>query len=151
MSTAASKTSKCPSILLVDDNKMGLSARKNVLEESGYSVSAFSTAGEALECFEGGEFDLVVTDFRMPKMNGIELIAQVRERTPAMPIIMLSGLADTLGLNATSTGADVVIQKSNQEVPTLLRAVTRLLTRKAPKKPAGTVAGSASTVRRKLM
>ena len=53
-----------------------------------------------------------------------------------MVIVMVSGFVDTLGLNEATTGADAVIQKSNNEVTHLVRAVNRLLRRKPAKKPA---------------
>ena len=124
-------------ILLVDDNQHGLIARKTVLEELGYLITPASGALEALEHFSNGAYDLVITDFKMPKMNGKELIECVRKQAPAIPIILLSGFIDALGLDEKSTGADVVIQKSANEVAHLVRSVKRLLTRKPPRKPAG--------------
>ena len=122
-------------ILVVDDNRHGLSARTTVLHDLGHDVTAASTPEEALEHFTETSFDLVVTDYRMPRMNGVELIAHLRQTRPNMPIILISGMVDTLGLNERNTGADVVIAKSNTEVQHLTRAVNRLLKRKAPKKP----------------
>ncbi len=82
-----------------------------------------------------GKFDLLVTDFKMPKMNGIELIRRIRPLQPALAIILLSGFVDALGLDEKSTGADVVINKGAHEIPHLLRSVTRLLSRQPAKKP----------------
>jgi CheY-like chemotaxis protein len=129
------KIVKTGRILLVDDNKMGLSARKSVLEELGYTITASTCADEALTYFENDNYDLVVTDYKMPRMDGVELITKVRSHRPDVPVIMLSGFADALGLNESSTGADVIIQKSSHEVTSLVRSVQRLLTRKPPRKP----------------
>jgi len=123
-------------ILLVDDNKLGLSARKIVLEELGYRISPFTCAREALDHFTRHKFDLVITDYKMPRMDGNELIKHLRRERPEIPIILISGFADTLGLDEKSTGADIVIQKSNHEVANLIHSVDRLLNRKVPKKPA---------------
>jgi len=57
-------------ILLVDDNSDGLLARRTVLEELGYAVSVARNGDEGLKLFETGAFDVVVTDYRMPSMNG---------------------------------------------------------------------------------
>jgi len=124
-------------ILLVDDNHLGLIARRSVLEELGYSITTATQGQEALERFAGGRFDLVITDYKMPKMNGLELIRRIREQAAGLPIILISGYAEALGLTESSSGADVVIPKSAHEVPHLVRSVGRLLNRKAPKKPAG--------------
>lgn len=123
-------------ILLVDDNGLGLIARKTVLEELGYKISPHSSPHEALEHFSQQKFDLVITDYKMPRMNGLQLIERIREREPSIPIILLSGFVDALGLDEASSGADIVIQKSANEVTHLIRSVSRLLQRKAPRKPA---------------
>jgi CheY-like chemotaxis protein len=119
-------------ILLVDDNANGLSARQSVLQELGHRISTAPGGAEALEVFSRQKFDLVITDFRMPKMDGLELIVRLRKLSPETPIILISGYVDALGLSETSTGADVVIQKSANEVGHLVRAVNRLLRRKKP-------------------
>jgi len=66
-------------------------------------------------------------------MDGLELIGRLRKHTPSLPIVLISGYVDTLGLNEASTGADVVIQKSANEVSHLIRSVNRLLRRKSVK------------------
>jgi len=129
-------------ILLVDDHSLGLAARKAVLEEAGYKVVAAASAAEALEAFSKRHFDLLVTDYRMPRMNGIELIRRIREQREDLPVILVSGVADALGLAESNTGANVVIQKSANEVTHLVRAVDRLLQRKTQRKPAGRVRGA---------
>ena len=130
-------------ILLVDDNSFGLSARRAILEELGYAVVAKSCPRQALECFCAGKFDLVITDYRMPGMDGAELIALLRKERADLPVVMISGFADTLGLNEATTGASAVIQKSAHEVQMMLRAIERLLNRKAPRKPVGNYRGAA--------
>jgi CheY-like chemotaxis protein len=136
-------------ILLVDDNANGLAARRSVLEELGYRIVTSTSGAEALEQFAALKFDLVVTDYKMPRMDGLELISRLRKYTPDLPIVLVSGYVDTLGLNEASTGADVVIQKSANEVSHLVRSVNRLLRRKSPaKKPPATQA-AAPKVKRK--
>jgi len=125
-------------ILLVDDNVHGSTARKTVLEELGHKISVASSGADALEQFSQHKYDLVVTDYKMPRMDGLELIARLRRQTPDIPIVLVSGFVDTLGLNEATTGADAVIQKSANEVTHLVRAVNRLLRRKPAKKPAAT-------------
>ncbi len=121
-------------ILLVDDNANGLAARKSVLEELGYSIVTCTSGADALEQFASPDpFDLVVTDYKMPRMDGLELIGRLRKHTPGLPIVLISGYVDTLGMNEASTGADVVIQKSANEVSHLIRSVNRLLRRKSVK------------------
>jgi CheY-like chemotaxis protein len=120
-------------ILLVDDNRDGVLARQSVLEELGYQVVPAHCGADALQWVEKQLFDLVITDYKMWPMDGLELIAELRRREFASPIILLSGFADSIGLRPENTGADSVIQKSANEISTLLRQTTRLL---SPKKPA---------------
>ena len=122
-------------ILLVDDNANGLKARKMVLEDLGYGIVTASNGHDALERFMPQRFDLVVTDYKMPRMDGLELIVNLRKLQPELPIILVSGFVDSLGLNEENTKADAVIQKSANEVSHLSRAVARLLRQKPARKP----------------
>jgi len=140
----SSSSTPCGRILLVDDNSLGLAARRSVLEELGHQVLTSGTAAEALELCGEHSFDVVVTDYKMPKMNGVELIGRLRKLHPATSVILISGFTDTLGLNEASTGADVVLQKSNNEVGQLIRAVNRLL-RKQPQPPKKQVASQSGS------
>ncbi len=122
-------------ILMIDDNRLGLVARKSLLAELGHTVTIASSAQEGIERFTTEQFDLIITDYRMPDMDGVEVIQRARSQYPSIPIILISGFSSALGLNEESTGADLVLQKSATEVPQLIRAVNRLLKRNAtPKK-----------------
>ena len=123
-------------ILLVDDNASGLRARQAILEEQGHRISTASSGEDALEQFGRQKFDLVITDFKMPRLDGRELIARLRKKSPDLPMILISGYVDALGLNEENTGADAVIQKSAHEVSHLVRTVARLLRQKPKRKPA---------------
>jgi CheY-like chemotaxis protein len=133
-----SSTHQPARILMVDDNKNGLAARKAVLEELGHHIATANAPEDALELFHPGKFDVLVTDYKMPKMDGVELIRKIREIEPGIPAIILSGYVDSVGLNEANTGADVVLSKSSSEVPQLIRAVNRVLRKKAARKPPAT-------------
>jgi CheY-like chemotaxis protein len=125
-----------PNILLVDDNPDGLLVRRTVLEELGYGVSVARNGEEGLKLFESADFDVVVTDYRMPRMNGVELIQRIRKLKPNARIILLSGFVEPLGLTEENTGADAVIAKSSNEPAHLTRWVKRLVNRAMRKPPA---------------
>ena len=122
-------------ILLVNSNADGRKARRAVLEEQGHRVVVSSSATDALEQFSRDKFDLVVTDDKLHRIDGLDLMARLRTQSPDVPVILISEFMDALGLNEQSTGADAVIQKSANEVTHLIRAVGRLLRRKPMKKP----------------
>jgi CheY-like chemotaxis protein len=138
----AGQSARAFRILLVDDNKNGLLARKSVLEEHGYEVHAHSAPLDALADFLGQPYDLVVTDYRMPRMTGTQLIVEIRAFKPDIPIVLVSSLVDVVGLDEKGTGANVVIPKSSTEVSHLVRAVKRLLTSPSLRKPASGQDGS---------
>ncbi|MGD0435574.1 MAG: response regulator [Bryobacteraceae bacterium] len=128
----------CGRILLVDDNSLGLAARRSVLEELGHKVVTCSVPHDALELCGKQRFDVVVTDYKMPKMNGLEFIGRLKKQHPQIAVILISGFTDTLGLNEANTGADVVMQKNAHEVSHLIRSVNRMLRQLQPgKKPPG--------------
>ena len=116
-----------PRILLVDDNRDGLLVRRAILEEIGYAVELASSGEEGLERFGASHFDVIVTDYRMPNMNGVELIVRIRQADPHARIVLLSGFVEPLGLTEQNTGADSVIAKSANEPAHLTRAIKRLL------------------------
>ena len=119
---------------MVDDNQDGLVVRRSMLEELGFHVEVAKNGEEALKLFSSG-FDLVVTDYRMPHMNGAELIGHLRELDPHARIILLSAFVEPLGLSEQNTGANAVIAKSFSEPAQLLRWVKRLLNDPPRRKP----------------
>jgi len=123
-------------LLMVDDNKMGLNARKVVMEELGYRVTTVVTPAEALEHLSSERYDIVITDYKMPSMSGADLIKRMRKMECPTPVILISGFVDALGLDESNTGADVVIQKSAHEVAHMVRSVKALLRKKTQRKPA---------------
>src|SRR5580765_1931481 len=125
-----------PNVLLVDDNRDGLLVRRSLLEEIGCCVQIAITPEDGLKLFQDGKFDVVVTDYRMPHMNGTELIRRIRLLDPNARIIMLSGFVEPLGLTELNTGADAVISKSANEPAHLMRSVKRLVNRGVRKPPA---------------
>jgi len=124
-----------PHILLVDDNRDGLIVRRSLLEELGYEVVVAGNGEEGLKLYAGAHFDVVVTDFRMPRMNGMELIKGIRKIDPRARVILLSGFVEPLALTEESTGADVVIAKSCNEPVRLVRSIKRLVNATTARKP----------------
>ena len=123
---------------MVDDNTMGLQARKSVLEELGYRVTTAGSAEDALETLTAGHtFDIVITDFKLPAKNGGELIKEILARKLPVFTVLLSGFVEAMGLNEANTGADVVLQKSSHELAHLVRSVKSLVKKRKPMGDAG--------------
>ena len=66
----------------------------------------------------------------MPEVSGLEVLQKIRERNKRVPVVILSGYAEKLGLTQKSTGADAVLAKGPTEAQDLVRAVARLLKKK---------------------
>ena len=78
-------------ILFVDDHEVLARLSCEILEMQGYRAVSAYNAKEALEKFDREDFDILVTDFRMEGMNGVELAHKVRERSPNTPVIIVTG------------------------------------------------------------
>ena len=84
-----------PTIVLVDDEEMVVTSIKSFLTlETDYIVQAFTSAREALEYVRSNRTDLVISDYLMPDMDGIEFLAQVKKERPQATRILLTGYAD---------------------------------------------------------
>ena len=77
-------------ILVVDDEKNYLLVLSAVLEEEGYEVLTTVSGLEALEIQKSSDLDLVLTDMKMPGMDGIELLEQIKANDPELPVIMMT-------------------------------------------------------------
>jgi CheY-like chemotaxis protein len=78
-------------ILFVDDHEVLARLSCEILEMQGYRAVCAYSASEALDRFEKEKFDILVTDFRMEGMNGLELARQIHQRDPQVPVIIVTG------------------------------------------------------------
>jgi DNA-binding NtrC family response regulator len=111
-------------ILFVDDHEVLARLSCEILEMHGYkAVSAYS-AKDALEKFDKQDFDILVTDFRMEGMNGLELAREVHARRPQTPVIIITGYGPVEG------GKDIVACLQKEDLfPALLEKLEFCLDR----------------------
>lgn len=83
--------SATPRILIVDDEEAILYVFERYLSVAGYDVAVANNGFDAVRAGEAGPFDLLITDFRMPGMNGIEVIHALRRLKPDLPALVISG------------------------------------------------------------
>ena len=76
-------------ILIVDDIRINLFLLKELLSEE-YLVTTTISPLKALEYLKQNHFDLIISDYMMPEMNGIELLKKIKERKPQLPVILIS-------------------------------------------------------------
>ena len=81
-------------LLIVDDEPNVIKSVKRLLFETDYKILTAESGEKGLTMFEGNEIDLVISDYRMPGMNGVEFLREVRERYPDTIRLILSGYAD---------------------------------------------------------
>ena len=99
-------------ILVVDDEPTVCGAIKMLLEHDGHTVQTADGGEAALAMLEQGKFDLIVTDYRMQGMNGVELAVLIKQLLPHLPIIMATAFADEFNTyGKPSGGVDLVISK----------------------------------------
>ena len=77
-------------ILIVDDESSASDYLRLLLEEEGYEVRATANGVEALIALETNRFDMVISDIRMPQMDGFELLTHLKQRWPELPVIVLT-------------------------------------------------------------
>lgn len=118
-----------PSILVVDDDRLFREAVTDVLAQRGHQVTAAENATRALELFARSRFDLVVTDIVMPGVDGLQLVACMREHDPQQEVILVTGRKETnVAATAVRAGVSEYLTKPLNDSDLLL-AVGRCLER----------------------
>lgn len=89
------KTNGRPRILIVDDEEMILSSLRSFFSlETDYEIITFTSPQEAATYVEEESIDLVISDFLMPELDGISLLAKIKETQPMATRVLLTGFAD---------------------------------------------------------
>lgn len=114
-------------ILIVDDEQTHLLLLQNILEDEGYQTSTFSNPAEALEAIYGDDYDVVLLDIMMPKLDGFEILERIKTDKSAenTSIIIISAKNDFWSIkNAMDLGAfDYVTKPINiQDVKNKIKA-----------------------------
>jgi len=81
-------------VWIVDDDQSIRWVLERALSREGFDVRAFASANECLSAFESGEPKVLVSDIRMPGASGIELLQQVKQRRPGLPVIIMTAFSD---------------------------------------------------------
>ena len=128
MSLAGPLAVACPlggdmkAILFVDDHEVLARLSCEILEMQGYRAVSAYNGEDALKKFQEEDFDILVTDFRMDGMNGVELAKKVHERHPDIPVIIVTGYGPVDG------GKDVAACLQKEDLfPALLEKIKMFL------------------------
>jgi len=109
-------------VLVADDEDAITYIFRRYLEAAGFRVSTAGDGVEALELFAAGDVDALVTDVRMPRMGGEELIAHVRKARPALPVVVVSAYPSEI----KAVGRDVRVFAKPVDAAKLVAAVSEL-------------------------
>lgn len=77
-------------ILIIDDEKSILDLLNVVFKKEGYQVETFFSASKALEYIDREDFDIVLSDIKLPQISGMEILMHVREKRPDVPVVMIT-------------------------------------------------------------
>jgi CheY-like chemotaxis protein len=100
-------------VLVVDDDSELLYVLSVRLVSAGYTVYGAANGVEALEQMEKHPVDVVLTDYHMPKMNGLELLSNSRVTWPGIPVIVVSGEQEDMAHEAIDRGAYAWVRKGS--------------------------------------
>jgi two-component system sensor histidine kinase and response regulator WspE len=117
-------------VLVVDDSITVREVERKLLENNGYDVDVAVDGAEGWNAVRAGQYALVVTDVDMPRMNGIELVANIKkhERLHSLPVMIVSYKdREEDRLRGLEAGADYYLTKSSFHDNTLLDAVENLI------------------------
>jgi len=122
------------SILIIDDEPNLRRSLSMILQRAGYTVTSASNATEALHLLQAGAYDLTFLDIKLPDQNGIQLLPQIKELYPEMPILILTAHAtlDT-AIGAVRLGArDYLLKPIDPEA--IIERVHCILSEQKPKR-----------------
>ena len=111
-----------PHLLLVDDDDLFRESLGLNLIDEGYQVTSFDNGGDALAYLQdGGGADIMLLDWRMPRLTGIEVLRRMRGSGIAIPVIFLTALSDDIYEEAALAGGAVDFIDKSRRLPILVR------------------------------
>ena len=99
------------SILVVDDNKVCRIVVSKMLSRLGYEVSSADSGENGLSIFLKKKFDIVLSDYEMPGMDGVALACSVKKSSPRTRVVIMTGTGKEVVFSRNSTSVDEVISK----------------------------------------
>lgn len=120
-------------VALVDDDDLFRESLGMNLSDEGFEVVPFNRGHTAVDYFaEGGTADLILLDWRMPRMDGIETLRQLRARNVDIPVIFLTALSDQIYEETALTGGAVDFVEKSRSLPILLKRMQIIVQGRKP-------------------
>ena len=111
-------------ILVVEDEPASLECISHFLRKQGYAVREARDGAEAIELIDNSQFDLVLSDIRMPRVDGVALATNILSRVPTIPIILMTAvpfeLTRSLGYNLPCLSKPILLDELRTSVQTAL-------------------------------
>jgi len=82
-----------PRILIIDDEELALSNLEHILKKQGYDVATAGSGPKGMSAIRAGSFDVVLTDLRMEKVDGMAILEECKKKRPSTEVIMITGYA----------------------------------------------------------
>lgn len=115
-------------IVLVDDDEGICDSLAKILTKKGYYVDPFVSGFKALKSMEKASYDILITDLKMPEMNGIELLREARIINPELGVIIMTGFGEISSyLEAIDLGAAEYLNKpiKSRELELIIKKLTK--------------------------
>jgi two-component system, NtrC family, response regulator AtoC len=126
---------RSPSVLLVDDDLAHTQALVKILKDAGYQVSTAGDGHDALTILMQRPFDLVITDLKMPRKSGLDLLRSIRGMSPDIPVVVITGFGEwTTYMQAMNIGAVDYLNKPARRHDILL-TIRKALARRRIRSP----------------
>jgi two-component system, LuxR family, response regulator FixJ len=136
-------------VVFVDDEPAVCSVVHKTLERAGASVACFQNAQDCLRHLAARPCDLLITDVKMPGMDGMDLLQCVKERLPWLPVLVVTGYGDVpMAVRALKAGAADFVEKPLDR-DSFLQAVQRLVRHNVPS--AAVLEGSLTKTEKKVL
>ena len=126
-----------PHLLIVEDEPTMSWALAEGLSDEGFTIDTFRSAEDALTWLRSGASDLVITDYRLPGMNGLELARRLRRGRAAQPVIVVTAYAGTDVWRECERAGVAACFSKPFEVEALRRAVARAIENVQPRPTRG--------------
>ncbi|AEG61335.1 response regulator [Desulforamulus ruminis] len=99
-------------LMLVDDDRGCLEGLASAMEPSGHRLELFMSPGQAVDHYSGGDYDVVITDIKMPELDGIQLLKKIKTLDDDARVIVMTGYADLeTAVAALNNGAYAFLYK----------------------------------------
>jgi CheY-like chemotaxis protein len=115
-------SNRSKNILVVEDEPASLECISHFLRKQGYEVREARDGAEAIELIDNSQFDLVLSDIRMPRVDGVSLAINILSRVPTIPIILMTAvpfeLTRSLGYNLPCLSKPILLDELLTNVQT---------------------------------